>query len=65
MDLSSMVSSDHTFGSDAMVVVTIEYFKDGTVKVHGNLQGKGSDEILLAILQGAMEAVRSGARNVQ
>ncbi|MDE2106786.1 MAG: hypothetical protein KGL39_56750 [Patescibacteria group bacterium] len=65
MDLSSMVSSDHTFGSDAMVVVTVEYFKDGLVKVHGNLQGKGSDDILLAILQGAMEAVRSGARNVQ
>ena len=65
MDLSSMMSSDHTFGSDAMVVVTIEYFKDGMVKVHGNLQGKGSDDILLAILQGAMEAVRSGARNVQ
>ena len=65
MDLSSMMSSNHTFGSDAMVVVTIEYFKDGMVKVHGNLQGKGSDDILLAILQGAMEAVRSGARNVQ
>ena len=65
MDLSSMMSSDHTFGSDAMVVVTIEYFKDGMVKVHGNLQGKGSDDILLAILQGAMEAVRNGVRNVQ
>lgn len=65
MDLSSMMSSNHTFGTDAMVVVTIEYFKDGMVKVHGNLQGKGSDDILLAILQGAMEAVRSGARNVQ
>ena len=65
MDLSSMVASNHTFGTEAMVVVTIEYFKDGMVKVHGNLQGKGSDDILLAILQGAMEAVRSGARNVQ
>ncbi len=65
MDLNSLVSSDHTFGTEAMVVVTIEYFKDGMVKVHGNLQGKGSDDILLAILQGAMEAVRSGARNVQ
>ncbi len=65
MDLSSMVSSDHTFGSDAMVVVTIEYFKDGTVKVHGNLQGKGSDEILLAILQGAIQAVQNGARSLQ
>ena len=65
MDLNSMMSSNHTFGTDAMVVVTIEYFKDGMVKVHGNLQGKGSDDILLAILQGAMEAVRSGARNVQ
>lgn len=65
MDLSSMVSSTHTFGSDAMVVVTIEYFKDGTVKVHGNLQGKGSDEILLAILQGAIQAVQNGARSLQ
>lgn len=65
MDLSSMVSSNHTFGSDAMVVITIEYFKDGMVKVHSNLQGKGSDEILLAILQGAIEAVRNGARSVQ
>ena len=65
MDLNSMMSSNHTFGTDAMVVVTVEYFKDGMVKVHGNLQGKGSDDILLAILQGAMEAVRSGARNVQ
>ena len=65
MDLSSMMSSNHTFGTDAMVVVTIEYFKDGMVKVHGNLQGKGSDDILLAILQGAMEAVRNGVRNVQ
>lgn len=65
MDLSNMVSSTHTFGSDAMVVVTIEYFKEGMVKVHGNLQGEGSDEILLAILQGAIEAVRKGARSVQ
>ena len=65
MDLNSLVSSDHTFGTEAMVVVTIEYFKDGMVKVHGNLQGKGSDEILLAILQGAIEAVRNGARSVQ
>ena len=58
-DMNSMAAT-HTFGTDAMVVITVEYFKEGTVKVRANLTGSGADEMLLAILQGAITAVQNG-----
>ena len=60
MSLSSLMSADPVMGTDAMIVVTVEYFKEGMVKVHANLKGKGTEEILLSVLQGAIEAVRNG-----
>lgn len=56
MNLTTMANDKPT----PYVVVQVEYYKDGTLKVSCNADGPKVDDLTKAILEGALQAVENG-----
>lgn len=64
MNLANLMNEAQSPAKKAqpLVVVMVEYYRDGTIHVHCNAGGEKVGEMMEQILEGALAAVRNGEK---